>query len=344
VEGQNNAVNDAKRRKRIQAYKKGIITFVIIMLILPNILSVTLFIKVINLQKQVDDIKEYITDIKDEEPAKPEDGNGQTTEPDESGEEETSKQDEETTTESSNGEDSDNVSSSTTITPYKEWTAEQQAIIDRYTGVGEGRTIYLTFDDGPSVYTEEILQILDYYQVKATFFVVGKEDANSLSRYKAIAEAGHTIGLHSYSHRYAEIYASLDNFVADLYKIHDLIYECTNQKIFLYRFPGGTSTTKTLLPINTFLTYLKDNGFRYFDWNATCGDGLSATVPMEQIVTNVMDGATKYTTCVALLHDAKSKRTTVDGLPLLIETLINAGYEIRAIDENTKPIQHRILR
>ncbi|MDE6608589.1 MAG: polysaccharide deacetylase family protein [Lachnospiraceae bacterium] len=73
------------------------------------------------------------------------------------------------------------------------------------------RKVYLTFDDGPSVYTGEILDILKEYDVKATFFVVGKEGEKYEELYKRIVEEGHTLGMHSYSHKYSEIYETEQN-------------------------------------------------------------------------------------------------------------------------------------
>lgn len=82
-----------------------------------------------------------------------------------------------------------------------------------------GKTIYLTFDDGPSDRTDEVLKILDEKGVKATFFVIGREDETSIQRIKKAAAAGHTIGMHSYSHDYEKIYASVEDFLDDFYKL-----------------------------------------------------------------------------------------------------------------------------
>lgn len=332
---------DDKRRKRIQNYKKAIKLIILTVILLPTVLCIFLFARLGSMERELDELKGLIADVKD---------TGDTDEQEKSTEEKSTEGnsdavDEETTEakEQTTKENTVNTSKPSNIKPYKSWSEEERAIINKYKGQGIGKKIYLTFDDGPSVYTKEILDILDYYGIKATFFVVGKEDSVSSEGYKAIVDRGHTIGLHSYSHRYSEIYSSIDGFARDLKKIQDYVYELTGQKTFYYRFPGGTSTTKTILSIDTFISYLNNNGFVYYDWNATCGDGANETVPVNNIVINVLKDAVKRENCIALLHDAKSKRTTVDGLPLLIETLISAGFEICPIDDDTVPAQHRIV-
>ncbi|MBO4461285.1 MAG: polysaccharide deacetylase family protein, partial [Lachnospiraceae bacterium] len=103
------------------------------------------------------------------------------------------------------------------------------------------KKVYLTFDDGPSHNTELILDILKEYNVKATFFVIGRNDEYSKSLYKRIVDEGHTIALHSYTHRYSSIYASLDAYKEDLQKISDLVYDATGVRSKFIRFPGGSS-------------------------------------------------------------------------------------------------------
>ena len=101
---------------------------------------------------------------------------------------------------------------------------------------GTGRKVYLTFDDGPGRNTEKILDILKEKGVKATFFVTGKTDDFSKEMYKRIVEEGHTLGMHSYSHVYDEIYSSETAFERDLDKIYDYLYEVTREHSKYYRF------------------------------------------------------------------------------------------------------------
>lgn len=107
--------------------------------------------------------------------------------------------------------------------------------------------VYLTFDDGPSIYTDEILDILDRYHVKATFFVVGKDGSEAEAALQRIVEDGHTLGMHSYSHKYKELYESLDSFTEDFARIRDDIYQATGVESIYYRFPGAAPIRSAIL-------------------------------------------------------------------------------------------------
>ena len=132
---------------------------------------------------------------------------------------------------------------------------------------------YLTFDDGPSIYTDEILDILYRYHVKATFFVVGKDGSEAEAALQRIVEDGHTLGMHSYSHKYKELYESLDSFTEDFARIRDDIYQATGVESVYYRFPGGSSNTVSNIDMHEFIDYLDSQGVEYFDWNVSSGDG-----------------------------------------------------------------------
>ena len=101
---------------------------------------------------------------------------------------------------------------------------------------------YLTFDDGPSINTGKILDILKRYDIKATFFVVGRSDDNSKNLYKRIVKEGHAIGNHTYSHEYKTLYSSEENFLSDFKKLEHHIYDITGIKMDIMRFPGGSNT------------------------------------------------------------------------------------------------------
>jgi peptidoglycan/xylan/chitin deacetylase (PgdA/CDA1 family) len=200
--------------------------------------------------------------------------------------------------------------------------------------------VYLTFDDGPSENTDEILDILDDYGVKATFFVVGKSDEESTARYQRIVNEGHTIGMHSYSHQYSDIYSSLDAFQADLSKIQNTIYDATGVETYLYRFPGGSSNKVSNTDMTEYIQYLNSQGITYYDWNVSCGDATSQAYTADELVENVMGDVVKYKSSVVLMHDADNKKATVEALPELIETLQKMGAQILPIDEETTVVQH----
>lgn len=203
------------------------------------------------------------------------------------------------------------------------------------------RKVYLTFDDGPSGNTGRILDILAEYDVKATFFVVGKEDEKSKELYNRIVEEGHTLGMHSYSHKYSEIYQSVDSYAQDLSKLQELLYDTTGVWCRYCRFPGGSSNTASAVDMNELIDYLDKQDIIYFDWNVASGDASSSYISSDAILRNCMQQIPRFDECIVLMHDASNKDTTVQALAELIES-IQAMEDtiIVPITENTEPIQH----
>lgn len=206
--------------------------------------------------------------------------------------------------------------------------------------VDTGKYVYLTFDDGPSEQTDKILQILDEYNVSATFFVIGSDDEESRARYKAIVDRGNSIGLHSYTHDYEQIYSSVDNFSNDLQRISDLVFDATGVRSTLYRFPGGSSNS-IVDDISIYIEYLNQNGYTYYDWNSSSRDAASVMPPKEDIINTVISEVEGKYNVVVLMHDSIRKESTVEALPELIEKLKAMGYTIKGIDDNSIPVQHR---
>ena len=188
------------------------------------------------------------------------------------------------------------------------------------------------------------MDILDDYGIKATFFVNGREDEESLAAYKRIVDEGHTIAMHSYSHKYSEIYSSLDAFKKDYEKIQNLIYDTTGVESMYYRFPGGSSNRVSNAHMSDYIKFLNEQGIVYFDWNVSSGDATSQAFTADELVENVMSDVVKYKTSVVLMHDAKTKSTTVQALPEIIEALQKSGALILPIDENTDVIQHTSIQ
>ena len=183
--------------------------------------------------------------------------------------------------------------------------------------------VYLTFDDGPSKQTEAVLDILDEYGVKATFFVVGKEGENVEERLQMIYERGHTIGMHSYSHDYSDIYESVDAFRADFLKCKEYIYEATGVETKVFRFPGGSSNRLGNMDMNLLVDFLKEQGVEYYDWNISSGDGGGTLMPVDIIVENCVKNIQRYDTSIILMHDSYAQ--TAELLPWIIEYLQSLG-------------------
>jgi len=207
------------------------------------------------------------------------------------------------------------------------------------------RHIYLTFDDGPSSSTGQILDILKEYDVKATFFVTGKTDEESVQSYKRIVDEGHTLGMHSYSHRYSQIYESKEAFSEDLTTLQEYLYDCTGVWSRYYRFPGGSSNTTANVDMDVLIEYLDEQDITYFDWNVASGDAVSYTLSADRIVQNCISGTEGMSDIVILMHDAQARKTTVEALPMVIEYY--QGLEdtaILPIGDDTVPIQHRVIK
>lgn len=203
------------------------------------------------------------------------------------------------------------------------------------------RKVYLTFDDGPSGNTNRILDILAKYDVKATFFVVGKEEEEYRPLYKRIVEEGHTLAMHSYSHKYQEIYQSVDSFSADLTKLQEFLYKTTGVWCRYCRFPGGSSNTVSRVDMHELITYLDEQDMYYFDWNISSGDASNSYISSGDIIRNCTAGLYELEEAVILMHDASDKNSTVEALPGLIETIqAMDDTKIVPITDDTEQIHH----
>lgn len=201
------------------------------------------------------------------------------------------------------------------------------------------RRVYLTFDDGPSANTDRILDILNQYGVKATFFVVAKDGYTD--QYRRIVEDGHTLAMHSYSHKYSEIYASLDAYKEDLTKLHDFLYELTGEDCNIVRFPGGSSNTISHVDMWELIEYLNKTDMVYYDWNVSSGDASGGRKSIDQIKKNVLDNIDQFSNAVVLFHDASGKDSTVDALPAIIEEILESDNTVLLpISDDTVRVQH----
>lgn len=212
------------------------------------------------------------------------------------------------------------------------------AVSDAEDGI---RKVYLTFDDGPSSNTGEILDILAEYDVKATFFVVGKEEERYQPLYKRIVEEGHTLAMHSYSHKYNEIYRSEDSYVEDLTKLQEFLYDTTGVWCRYVRFPGGSSNTVSQVDMHELIDYLEEQDMSYFDWNVSSGDASSAYISPDMIVKNSTARLSEFHEAIILMHDASDKDSTVEALPKLIEQIqAMEDTKIVPITDDTEAIHH----
>ena len=200
-------------------------------------------------------------------------------------------------------------------------------------------TIYLTFDDGPSDRTDEILAVLAEKNVKATFFVTGKSNEKDLERMRRIVDEGHTIGMHSYSHVYATVYASVEGFLDDFYKNFVQIREATGQSPTVFRFPGGSINGYDGGFYKEIISEMIRRGFVPFDWNISSEDAVTTRIQSANTLTaNVVRGARGKVRGFVLFHDSETKTTTPRALASTIDQLRAMGFDFSAITPTTLPV------
>lgn len=307
-----------RRRRRVNRLKKLILGSILCMIVIPVFCAVFLGVRVVSLKHQVEELTDRLrvyetgqvqdgteTNIITETAENPDSADGAAT------------------------ADSDHIAQQ----PLRENEETDDMI-----------SVYLTFDDGPSAETDRILDILKEYNVKATFFVIGKTDENSVKAYQRIVEEGHTLGMHSYSHQYAQVYASQEAFEDDLTSLQDYLFSITGMESTFYRFPGGSSNKVSKIPMSDLIQCLKERNIVYFDWNVSSGDASGTQLSSQTIINNVMNGINgAHKNYVVLFHDSAAKKTTVDALPEIIEQILAMEHtQILPITGDTEPVQHRI--
>lgn len=204
----------------------------------------------------------------------------------------------------------------------------------------QGKVIYLTFDDGPGPDTGRLLNLLDRYGVKATFFVTDSGYPNLLEQ---IVNRGHGIGIHTASHKYEQIYADPESYFTDLHKMRRVILEATGVDTTLLRFPGGSSNTVSRHTCEGLMTTLveavQDAGFQYFDWNVDSDDAGSAR-EADEVLENVKAGVAKQKVAMVLQHDVHSY--SVDAVEDILIWGLNNGYRFEALTPNSPGMHHNV--
>lgn len=215
---------------------------------------------------------------------------------------------------------------------YPDFYAPSHVPAERHTD----KTVFLTFDDGPSEQTAEILEILEQEDVKATFFVVGGEDPSSMQWLKDIADQGHTIGMHSYSQDYKVIYSSVEAFLEDMYQVFTQIREATGEAPTVFRFPGGSINAYNYGIYQELMAEMLRRGFIPCDWNLSGGD--ETAVSAQDILDSVLLDVDRINRGFILLHDGADKETTVEALGPMIQQLKEKGFAFERLTPETKPI------
>jgi len=217
-------------------------------------------------------------------------------------------------------------------TMYPELYCKQQVPIS-----SPAKTVFLTFDDGPSENTVKVLDILKKYDVKATFFVVGNASARGVELMKRIVAEGHSIGVHTYTHDYKTIYASIESYLADFKKEYDLISSTTGVTPTIFRFPGGSINSYDRGIYQQLIAEMTRRGFTYYDWSVSSGDGSTATTSAS-IKSNIVDTIAKVDHGIVLMHDSAANGNTSGVLEEVIVELLHRGYQFAPINNEVMPV------
>ncbi len=223
-----------------------------------------------------------------------------------------------------------------TVNPYESLYPDMNVRVPASFNREEG-VVYLTFDDGPSENTYSVLHYLKLHDIKATFFVVPQKTEQCYSLMKQIVENGHSIGVHSSSHVYSEIYSSVESYLNDFNKAWNMIYEATGVKTEIFRFPGGSKNDYNVDTRDAIIEEMTRRGFRYYDWNVDSNDAGGATWT-EMYNSIPADVAENYRSIV-LMHDSSKRINTVYVLEDIIKALMSKGYKFDKINNNTQPVQ-----
>ena len=323
-----------KHRKRIKRLKAVIVAFAFVLVLMPTILSLVALMQIRTIDRRLGETQDILVEISNRLPEYPYGQNADIGELADAVNNASASEDEEMLQALHNsvkdvypmermaeGKDNDSV-----------LTGEQTEGVKK---------VYLTFDDGPSIYTDDILDILDEYDVKATFFVNYHEGMEE--SYRRIVTDGHTLGMHSYSHVFSDVYADLDSFAEDYNMLHSYLYNVTGVDSRFYRFPGGSSNTVSNMDIRDCISYLEAKDVSYFDWNVSGRDAEGGYHSASTITNNVISqiNASGSDTIVVLLHDASDKKSTVEALPSIIESIrAMDNVELLPITGDTDPVRH----
>jgi len=204
----------------------------------------------------------------------------------------------------------------------------------------EKRVIYLTFDDGPSIITGKVLDILKENDVKATFFIIGNQINGFENVIKRIHDDGHSIGLHTYTHKFKRIYSSRDAFIKEMLDCRNEINKLTGISPNIIRFPGGSRKRLT----NTYLTKLHSYNFKIYDWNMVTSDGINSNTSPNRLYRDATEGNEKLSPIILLLHCDYMHKNSCKALPNIIKYYKEKGYEFKIISDNTPELYFPIKK
>jgi peptidoglycan/xylan/chitin deacetylase (PgdA/CDA1 family) len=192
------------------------------------------------------------------------------------------------------------------------------------------KVAFLTFDDGPSKnITPLVIDILDEYDIKATFFVLGSLCRENSAVLKDAFDKGHSIGIHTYTHEYGRIFKDEESFMGEIEMTVEILKNCLgdNFETRLFRFPGGCFEDYK----RKYIGILNEKGYVYIDWNTLTGDSESLNPKPEHLMERFKETSEGKDQLIVLMHDSSAKGATVKVLPDVIEYLKSQGYEFAVL-------------
>lgn len=202
----------------------------------------------------------------------------------------------------------------------------------------EDKVCFLTFDDGPSPVTTKILDVLAEKDVKATFFVTGRNSMDNTEILKRAADDGHTIGVHTWSHNYQTIYSSVDAYLEDFELMYNFVAEATGKSPEVFRFPGGSINVYNQKVYREVIAEMTRRNFVFYDWNAAASDAVAGGISASEVYTNVMNSAAGQQRLLILMHDRLDNDTTAAALPKIIDSLLEDGYRFEVLSASVPPV------
>lgn len=200
-------------------------------------------------------------------------------------------------------------------------------------GKMNSKVAYLTFDDGPSKNTPKVLDILDKYNIKATFFMIGQQiNEENKELVKSMSDEGHKIGIHTYCHDYKSIYVNEKTYVEDFNKTKEIIEKVTGISPTIYRFPGGSCNVYIGCIKDKLISGLSEEGYTYYDWNVSGEDSVGHPTTYS-IYNNVVKDVCNFDNPIILLHDSAINDNTVNALEDIIKYILEKGYTFGTLSE-----------
>ena len=195
------------------------------------------------------------------------------------------------------------------------------------------KVVYITIDDGPSIYTEEIIKVLKKHNVHASFFMINGNMLKYPEQVKSIVDNGHIPAFHSVTHNIHKLYKSPKHTVEEFDTCKETLYNITGVNSSIMRLPYGS---KPYMPRNSYEALVKQN-YKIWDWNLDTEDWKSSSV---KIVNNIEKYSKGKNEVVLLMHE---KEETLKALDNIINYYKNNGYVFMKINEKDNPKNYWVI-